>query len=138
MNGMPNNASRRRAAKKAQQEQRRAGLRGLHLNEPLHVTADYKPPAAQGGVWTATLTAEGLTPRTVTGRGAHATYHAALDLLDDLTEEIDRDLATVSMLDGDTTAFARLATTEGFNGCTSTRPEAQQVTRTMLLPPGMR
>ena len=72
------------------------------------------------GAWTATLAPGGLEPVTLQATSAHNALHAAMDLIEALSEHADVAISTVHTLDGDPAAWATLAAREGFVDCAIT------------------
>jgi hypothetical protein len=72
------------------------------------------------GAWTATLAPDGLEPVTRQASSAHDALHDAMDLIEALSQDADVAISTLHALDGEPTAWAKLAAREGFLNCAIT------------------
>jgi hypothetical protein len=84
----------------------------------LYVIVDYH--RCPLGAWTATLAPDGLAPVTRQAASAHDAFHAAMDLIEALSQYADAAISTMHTLDGDPAAWATLAAREGFRDCAIT------------------
>ena len=87
-------------------------------DELLYVLVNYHRSPL--GTWTATLAPDGLEPVTLQAASAHDALHAAVDLIEMLSEHADVAISTMHTLDGDPAAWATLAAREGFVDCAMT------------------
>ena len=72
------------------------------------------------GAWTATLAPDGLESVTLQATTAHDALHAAVDLIEVLSQHADVAISTMHTLDGDPAAWATRAAREGFVDCAIT------------------
>lgn len=107
-----------RKAKRAQA--RREAPAPWMAEAPWNATINYRETPF--GTWTVTLSIGELDPVRYSAPDAHEALHLAMDHLDVLLDEDPGcpGVASVSMLDGDPSAWVRLAAQEGFLGCAQT------------------
>jgi hypothetical protein len=72
------------------------------------------------GAWTASLGPDGPAPMTRQAASAHDAFHAAMDVVEALSQYAEMAISTVHTLDGDPAAWATLAAREGFLDCALT------------------
>jgi hypothetical protein len=87
-------------------------------DELMYVIVDYHRSPL--GAWTATLAPDGLEAITRQATSAHDAFHAAMDLIEALSYQVDVAISTMHTLDGDPAAWATLAVREGFVDCALT------------------